>query len=222
MSVTCTLGLHRASKAAACAVAVVEMGAFCFLAALNVLGSALLWTSIAAAAGWGKFTVATGPWQWFKAAPVWILPLAAMSYLLLVTGYWLPRRDRTGQPRAAAAAAVVVKAAIFVLFTLAHFLGAAVLGVALAGADASAGAASAFSVGELIADTPIWAYALLGAGCLLLVTAYFSPPPEGADRVEMWAFTIFLAAMTAIGVGSALWDRVVWPAIWSWLVGGGA
>jgi hypothetical protein len=75
------------------------------------------------------------------------------------------------------------------------------------------------SVAAMLADTPVWAYALVVSACLLLITIYFSPGEDDANQIEVRAFTAFLAA-ALLAAGCIIGWKVAALPFWKEFVGG--
>ncbi len=191
MSLTSGYRLDRSNVALAYVVSFVEAAFFCVLSAAYVLGALWLCVALKAALSAKSLGVPMDLGAWLLATPWWAHGLAVLAYPLLVLVYWLPGAAQA--PRSGAVG-LVLKAALFALISAAYLLGAGTLYLAFVPGEV-------VSVGGLVAETPVWAYALVFAAYLLLITIYFAPGEGRTNQVELRAFTIFLA----VGLLAALW-----------------
>jgi len=219
MSLTSGYRLDRSSVALAYVVSFVEAAFFCVLSAAYVLGAVWLCVALKAGMSAKALGVPMSLGAWLGATPWWAHGLAVLAYPLLVGVYWLP--GAAAQAPRSGVVGLVLKAALFALISAAYLAGAGVLYLAFAPGAAEADV----SVGGLVAETPVWAYALVFAAYLLLITIYFAPGEGRSNQVELRAFTLFLA----VGLLAVLWalyhfwvvHQPFWEDLRQWLGGAG-
>ena len=194
MSLTSHLHSGRYGRPLAYALSFLEAAFFWVVSASCFLGAMLL---LAAIAGEGRQPV-TDPRRWVGAAPIWMHVLAILAYPLLGLAYWLGPDKAAAAGNIAKFVAYFVKAVFFLGISAAYFAGVGVLYVLIARAAGGVQASQELSVGELLGEAPKWAYAVVAAVLLLLITVYWSPRKGSANEIEVRAFTAFLIAALAV------------------------
>ena len=134
----------------------------------------------------------------------------AVGTLVLV--YWLPwAKARTPRP---GSVGLVLKAVLFVPMSAAYLVGVGLLYLAFA-------TEAEVSVGGVLTVTPVWAYALVFAAYMLLITVYFAPDEGRINQVELRAFTILLAVALLAALSALLYywasHQAFWQALRQWL-----
>ncbi len=170
---------------------------FCGLSAAYFIAVAGVHASILQWRGDVKLEPFARVGAWFSLLPGWMYVAMAAAYAVAVVLLCLLRARASVREVAGLLLAPLVpflKTGFFCALSAAYFAGAAVLYLLLAPGAGIAAAKPAPDSAVLLAEAPKWVFALVGAAYLLLVTVYWAPREDGANQIEVRAFTVFLAA----------------------------